>query len=61
MSELKNNETMPDEEEYVYDENENEYIDLGSGIAVNIFGVADDEWLEAVTEQASMLSHTSNL
>ncbi len=45
----------------LYDENENEYIDLGSGIAVNIFGVADDEWLEAVTEQASMLSHTSNL
>ena len=45
----------------LYDENENEYIDLGSGIAVNIFGVADDEWLEAVTEQAAMLSHTSNL
>lgn len=45
----------------LYDENEKEYIDLGSGIAVNIFGVADDEWLEAVTEQASMLSHTSNL
>ncbi|MBQ4625850.1 MAG: acetylornithine/succinylornithine family transaminase [Clostridia bacterium] len=45
----------------LYDENEKEYIDLGSGIAVNIFGVADDEWLEAVTSQASMLSHTSNL
>ena len=45
----------------LYDENEKEYIDLGSGIAVNIFGVADDEWLEAVTAQASMLSHTSNL
>lgn len=45
----------------LYDENEKEYIDLGSGIAVNIFGVADDEWLEAITSQASMLSHTSNL
>lgn len=45
----------------LYDENEKEYIDLGSGIAVNIFGVADDEWLEAVTAQASLLSHTSNL
>ena len=38
-----------------------EYIDLGSGIAVNVFGVADDEWLEAVTKQLNTLTHTSNL
>lgn len=38
-----------------------EYIDLGSGIAVNIFGVADDEWQAAVTHQLSVLPHTSNL
>lgn len=38
-----------------------EYIDLGSGIAVNVFGVADDEWLAAVTNQLSTLTHTSNL
>lgn len=38
-----------------------EYIDLGAGIAVNIFGVADDEWLAAVTNQLSSLTHTSNL
>ncbi len=38
-----------------------EYIDLGSGIAVNVFGVADDEWLKAVTDQLSTLTHTSNL
>lgn len=38
-----------------------EYIDLGSGIAVNVFGVADDEWLNAVTTQLSTLTHTSNL
>lgn len=37
------------------------YIDLGSGIAVNIFGVADDEWQKAVTHQLSVLPHTSNL
>ena len=37
------------------------YIDLGSGIAVNIFGVADDEWQKAVTDQLSKLPHTSNL
>ena len=45
----------------MYDEEGNEYIDLGSGIAVNSFGVADEEWLEAITVQASMLGHTSNL
>ena len=45
----------------MYDEEGNEYIDLGSGIAVNSFGIADDEWLEAITVQASMLGHTSNL
>lgn len=45
----------------LYDENGKEYIDLGSGIAVNIFGACDDEWLSAVTEQASTLQHTSNL
>lgn len=38
-----------------------EYIDLGSGIAVNSFGVADDEWQKAVTAQLSVLPHTSNL
>ncbi len=43
------------------DSNDKEYIDLGSGIAVNIFGVADDEWQKAVTHQLSVLPHTSNL
>ena len=38
-----------------------EYIDLGSGIAVNGFGIADDQWLAAVTEQLSRLPHASNL
>ena len=38
-----------------------EYIDLGSGIAVNSFGYADEEWIAAVTAQLSALSHTSNL
>lgn len=43
------------------DSNGKEYIDLGSGIAVNIFGVTDDEWQKAVTHQLSVLPHTSNL
>ncbi len=38
-----------------------EYIDLGSGIAVTSFGVADDEWQKAVTEQIGKVQHMSNL
>ena len=45
----------------VYDDSGKEYIDLGTGIAVNTFGVADGEWIEAVTAQLSTLQHTSNL
>ncbi|MBQ7293644.1 MAG: acetylornithine/succinylornithine family transaminase [Clostridia bacterium] len=45
----------------VYDENGKEYIDLGTGIAVNSFGVADGEWIEAVTAQLNTLQHSSNL
>ncbi|MFR1519244.1 MAG: acetylornithine/succinylornithine family transaminase [Clostridia bacterium] len=37
------------------------YIDLGSGIAVNIFGICDEAWQNAVTEQIRTLQHTSNL
>ncbi len=46
---------------YVYDINGKEYIDLASGIAVNTFGMADDEWIEAVTNQLKKCQHTSNL
>ena len=45
----------------VYDENGKEYIDMSSGIAVNSFGIADDEWIAAVTAQISKISHASNL
>jgi len=38
-----------------------EYIDLGTGIAVNTFGYADDEWQRAVTVQIGKVQHTSNL
>lgn len=38
-----------------------EYIDFGSGIAVNIFGAGDKEWADAVTLQVNRLAHTSNL
>ncbi len=45
----------------VYDETGKEYIDLGTGIAVNSFGVADGEWKKAVVEQLDKIQHTSNL
>ncbi len=45
----------------VYDESGKEYIDMATGIAVNTFGIADDPWVQAVTEQLSALQHTSNL
>lgn len=38
-----------------------QYIDLASGIAVNTFGAADDEWVDAVTAQLRLIQHTSNL
>lgn len=45
----------------VWDETGKEYIDLSTGIAVNSFGVADDAWLAAVTDQLGTLQHMSNL
>ena len=45
----------------VYDEAGKKYIDLGTGIAVNTFGVADEKWIRAVTEQLCRCQHTSNL
>ena len=37
-----------------------EYIDLGSGIAVTSFGIADDEWVNAVIAQLNSVQHVSN-
>ena len=45
----------------VYDENGKEYIDMGSGIAVTSFGIADEKWQQAVTEQIGKVQHMSNL
>lgn len=45
----------------VYDDEGKEYIDLGTGIAVNTFGFSDKEWIAAVTDQLGKLQHTSNL
>lgn len=41
--------------------NGKEYIDMTSGIGVNAFGAADDEWVAAVTAQLGSIQHISNL
>ena len=45
----------------VFDDEGREYIDLGTGIAVNTFGYSDEEWIGAVSTQLVKLQHTSNL
>lgn len=45
----------------VKDETGKEYIDLGSGIGVTSFGIADEVWQQAVIDQISKVQHTSNL
>lgn len=44
-----------------YDFEGNEYIDFSSGIGVNALGTGNAAWIQAVTEQAGKLAHTSNL
>lgn len=45
----------------LYDADGKKYIDLGSGIGVNVFGAADGEWAAAVSAQLGKLQHASNL
>ena len=45
----------------VYDEEGKRYIDLTSGIGVTSFGICDELWVAAVTEQLAKVQHMSNL
>ena len=45
----------------VWDSAGKRYIDMGSGIGVTAFGIADDEWINAVTNQLHAVQHMSNL
>ena len=45
----------------VYSPEGKRYIDMGTGIGVTAFGIADKEWQVAVTAQLGMVQHTSNL
>lgn len=46
---------------YLYDTNNNKYIDFTSGIGVNSLGYNHPLWVEAVKNQASTLQHCSNI
>jgi len=46
---------------FAYDNEGKEYIDLTSGIGVNSLGFCNDDWCDAVCNQAKTLNHTSNL
>ncbi|XP_052176183.1 acetylornithine aminotransferase, mitochondrial [Diospyros lotus] len=45
----------------LFDPEGREYLDLTSGIAVNALGHGDPDWVRAVTEQAGVLAHVSNV
>lgn len=45
----------------VRDINNKLYIDMTSGIGVNVLGYSDPAWSKSVAKQAELLSHTSNL
>ncbi len=45
----------------VFDADGKKYIDMGSGIGVTCMGIADDEWVAAITDQLSKVQHMSNL
>ncbi len=45
----------------VYDENGKRYIDMGSGIGVTSFGIADEIWKNSVIDQLGRVQHMSNL
>ena len=45
----------------VYGDDDKRYIDMGSGIGVTSFGIADEIWAAAVTKQLLKVQHTSNL
>ena len=45
----------------VYDEAGKEYVDMGSGIGVTSFGIADEIWQQAIIHQIGQVQHMSNL
>lgn len=48
------------EHEVAADENGKEYIDFGSGIGTNSLGFCNEDWVNAICDQAHKIQHTSN-
>lgn len=46
---------------HLFDADGKRYLDFASGIAVTALGHVDPEWVAALTTQAGMLAHVSNL
>ncbi|WP_252226594.1 aspartate aminotransferase family protein [Clostridium sp. ZBS2] len=46
---------------YLYDTNNNKYLDFTSGIGVNSLGYNHKDWVEATTSQLKTLQHNSNI
>ncbi|MGE4550676.1 MAG: aspartate aminotransferase family protein [Opitutales bacterium] len=46
---------------WVWDDQGNEYLDMGAGIAVSSLGHAHPKWVKAVSTQAATLAHCTNL
>lgn len=42
------------------DENGKQYIDFGAGIGTNSLGYCNEDWVNAICEQAHKIQHTSN-
>ncbi|MCB8928366.1 MAG: acetylornithine transaminase [Ardenticatenaceae bacterium] len=46
---------------HLFDTDGNKYLDFTSGIAVTALGHSDPDWVTAVSQQATQLTHISNL
>ncbi len=46
---------------YVWDADNNKYLDFVAGIAVNALGYGDPDYIKNISEQVSKLQHVSNL
>jgi acetylornithine/N-succinyldiaminopimelate aminotransferase len=46
---------------YLYDQNENKYLDFTSGIGVSSLGYGHEKWVKATSKQLKTLAHASNI
>lgn len=46
---------------YLYDQDNNKYLDFTSGIGVSSLGYGNKKWIEATSTQLSTLAHSSNI